>query len=982
MHIPKLPLARRAVVARLLAALTGCACLGVAPALSAQAAGATPPRTTGGTTAAPAAESVQTLEKFTVTGSYIPTNETAFTAGTSPVVRIDRKVIDETGLATVSEVLQQVTISNGGSVPISNNATGFTPAATAASLRGLGPDATLVLINGRRVAPYPVGSSGTTAFVDLNSIPLAAVDSIEILKDGASAIYGADAVAGVINIKMKRGLDGTQLMLNYGNTTNKDSSEFTAALITGAQTDKATAMVGFNYYKRNAIYNQDRSYSAIPPFLSSNASPLNLEITPAAAQAAGVTLTAAQAAAPTLFVASPATAANNGATPAAGYRVGTARPSTFNFNEFSMSYPRRDNRGLFAYAERKMFNTDNIKTYVDLTYQRANTENQLAPSATGNFTTAGQVELVIPARTATPLPLPNRTGRAATAGAFNPFNPFNVDITGGTRARLAEFGNRIFRNTTDATLITAGLRGDNIAGKWNFDAAYSFSSVRSTSRDTLVSASRFNRLLNGNDSFFQPGSADYLGTTLPYNPFGYFRNPIPNNQQIVSAALIDRKDDNESKFNQLSAVLSTGNLVDLPAGPVGFALGVDARHEQLDQFPDPFGLTGDLIGESVKAITRAQRKVWGVFGEWSIPVIRNVPGAHDLSVTAAVRHEDFTTHHQTTTVPKVGVRWQPIDESLTLRASWSKGFREPSLYQMFSSPTATLTPITHPLGTFPFEPEQSVTVAGNRRLEPEKTKYLNVGFVWSPQFRGLKGLTLGVDYWDIERTGTVVTNYQDTLNRFFGRVPGGAAGSAPGGLLPGESVVLFPNGSINVVNSVFFNIGDAKIAGFDYSASYAMKTDAIGRFEASTVWTMYSHYRQRAAAGGPFLELVNQDTGESTGGVNGYLRWKGRAQFEWAYKGFTTVIGANYTDGFWDVDLAGNTFFVKDSWIYDGQVSFALPTRFGSWANDTKLAIGGRNLFDRDPPYSAANGGNSTGYPGFLYNSEGRFLYLQVTRKF
>jgi len=440
MPASRLPSCRRARLARLFTAALVLGAFGLAtgPRLHAQAAPkpANPAAATGSTTAAPATttgEPVQSLEKFTVTGSYIPTNETAFTAGASPVVRIDRKVIDETGLNTVTEVLQQVTISNGGSVPISNNATGFTPAATSASLRGLGPDATLVLINGRRVAPYPIGNSGTTAFVDLNSIPLAAVESVEILKDGASAIYGADAVAGVINIKMKRGLDGTQVMLNYGNTTNKDSSEFSAALITGVQTEKASAMLGFNYYKRNAIYNQDRSYSAVPPFLSTNSSPLNLEITPAAAQAAGIVLTPDLAARPTIFAASPAASSNNGTTPPNGYTVGAGRSSTFNFNEFSMSYPRRDNRGMFAYAERKLFNSDNVKGYVDLTYQKANTENQLAPSATGNFTTAGQVELVIPARTANPLPLPDRTGRVAVAGAFNPFNPFNVDITGGTR---------------------------------------------------------------------------------------------------------------------------------------------------------------------------------------------------------------------------------------------------------------------------------------------------------------------------------------------------------------------------------------------------------------------------------------------------------------------------------------------------------------------------------------------------------------------
>jgi outer membrane receptor protein involved in Fe transport len=949
-----------------------------AVALAAVAAGVAQAQT------APAAgqDKVQKLDSFVVTGSYIPTNETAFTAGVSPVVRIDQKTIEQSGLGSTAELLQRVTVSNGGSVPISNNATGFTPAATSVSLRGLGAEATLVLINGRRVASYPVGAGGTTAFVDLNSIPLAAVDSIEILKDGASAIYGADAVAGVVNIKLKRGMDGTQMMLKYGNTTNKDSSEFTAALVSGAQTDKASAMVGFNYYKRNAIFNSDREYSKIPPFLSSNSSPLNLQITRAAALAAGVpaaSLPAGTSAA--IFAASPAADTNNGATAASGYKFTTGRSSAFNFNEFSMSYPRRDSRGVFAFADRKILGTDNIRAYIDVNYQNAATENQLAPSATGNFSGSG-VELVIPAKTASPLALPDGRARAAVAGAYNPFNPFNIDITGGTRARLAEFGNRIFRNQTDATLITTGVKGENIAGKWNFDAGYSFSAIKDTSRNTLVSASRFNRLLNANDTFFQPGSPDYLGTTTPYNPFGYYKVSIPNNAKIVGAALINTKDLNESKLNQVNAVISTGSLLDLPAGPVGFALGADARHEELAQAPDPYGTTGDLIGSSPSAVTTGQRKIWGAFAEWNIPVLRNLPGAHSLSTTVAVRHENFTSSSQTTTVPKVGVRWLPIDDSLAIRASWSKGFRQPSLYELFSTPTAGLTPITHPL-TKINEPEQDVTVAGNRRLAAEKTRYTNVGFVWSPQAAALKGLTIGVDYWDVNRTGTVTNNYQDTVNRFFGRVPGGAAGSAPGGLLPGESVVLFPNGDLKVVNSVFFNIGETKVAGLDYSLNYVLKTDRLGRFEFSTIWSQYTHYLQRSAAGGQFSELVNQATGGGTGSDDGYLRWRGRTELNWSYRGWSAGYTTTYTDGFWDVDgNSGKDFFVSPTWISDVQVAYNFQNKFGAWLADTKLTVGVRNVFDRNPPFASGNAGNSTGYPGFLYSSEGRFWYVSVNRKF
>lgn len=921
----------------------------------------------------------QKLESFVVTGSYIPTNETALTAGVSPVVNIDRKVIDQSGLTTTAELLQKITVSNGGSVPISNNATGFTPAATGVSLRGLGPGETLVLINGRRVASYPVGNGGTEAFVDLNAIPLAAVDSIEVLKDGASAIYGADAVAGVVNIKMRRGMDGTEASVQYGNTTEKDSSEVIASVITGAQTDKASVMVGFNYYKRNAIFNKDRDYSAVPPFLSSNSSPLNLNITRAAALAAGVPASSLPAGTgQSIKAAAPASSSNNGTTPATGYTYGTGNSSAFNFNEFSMSYPRRDNRGLFAYADRKIFNQDNIKGYVDVNYNRSNTENQLAPSATGNFQTFGQTTLVIPARTTSPLPNPDgTTTRVAAAGAYNPFNPFNVDIAGTSRARLAEFGNRIFRNSTDAALITAGIKGENIAGKWNFDAYYSYSSVIDTSINTLDSASRFNRLMNANDSFFQPGSPDYLGTTVPYNPFGYYKVTIPNNALIAHAALINTKDRDESYLNSFSAVISTGSLIDLPAGPVGFAIGADGRHEELNQYPDPYGATGDLIGSSVTPVSSGQRKVWGAFAEWNIPIMKAVPGAHSLNATAAVRHEDFMTNSKTTNVPKLGLRWQPVDDSLTVRASWSKGFREPSLYQLYSGSIAGLVNITNPNSKV-FEPEQTVTVSGNRNLAPEKSEFLNSGIVWSPQ--GLKGLTLSVDYWQAKITDAVSTDYQDTVNRAFGHSPTGATVS--GGLHAGESVLLLPDGSIDVVNATFSNVGLTKIAGFDYSANYIYKTDNIGRFDLATNWTMFTHYMTASNPASPLLEVISQAVPTGTGSDDGYLRWKGRAQVEWSYKGVSTMVGGNFTDGFWDLDLNGDPFFVKRTWVFDGQVSYKFQNRFGAWLADTKLTVGARNLFDKDPPYAAGNGGNSTGYPSFLYTSEGRFWYVALSRKF
>jgi iron complex outermembrane recepter protein len=921
----------------------------------------------------------QSLERFVVTGSYIPTTETAFSAGVAPVVRLDRKVIDQSGFNTAAELLQRVTVSNGGSVPISNNATGFTPAGTSVSLRGLGPEATLVLINGRRVAAYPVGTDGTTAFVDLNSIALSAVDSIEILKEGASALYGADAVAGVINIKMRRGIDGSEAFVSYGNTTNKDSSEVTASIITGAQTDRANVLVGVNYYSRNAIFNSDREYSAVPPFLSTNSSPLNLQISREAALEAGVP--ASQLPDRGSFYANSGIGTNNnGQLPASAYEFTAGRNSFYNYNETAQSFPERKNMGFFAFGERKVFGTDNLWLYADLSYQNAKTQNELAPSATGNFTGAG-TEIVIPARTANPLPTVDGRTRAAPAGAYNPFNPFNLDITGGTRARLAEFGNRIYRNETDSALLTLGLRGEDILGRWNFDAGFSYSEVQDTARNTLVSAARFNRLLNANDPIFNPGSSEYLGTTTPYNPFGYYRNPIASNAAVVDYARITTKDVNTSRLMQYNLVVSNGELLELPAGFLGVAFGGDWRQERLDQDPDAFGLTGDLIGSSPNAITRGQRKIAGAFVEAHVPLLRAIPGANSLTADVAVRHEQFLTSDRDVTVPKIGVRWQPVDDTVTVRASWSEGFREPSLFELYSTPTSFLAAVVNPTNGIG-NPEQDSTVSGNRRLEAEETEYLNAGIVWSPELAALRGLTLTVDHWQVKRDGTVRANVQNTVDRYFN--------VQPGGLLPGESVELFDDGEIRLVNSVFFNVGRTEARGWDFGANYVLNTARLGRLEFNTVWTLLDSYKEAAVPGAPMEQLMGEPT-DINSANDAYLKWKGRVQVEWAYRGFTAVLGTDYTDGFtdyfddeepWFERTPDEAFQVDARWIFGAQVSYNFRDRWGPWLADTRLTVGARNLFDRDPPFASGGYNNSTGYPGFLYNSEGRFLYVSLSRKF
>src|SRR5438477_468843 len=345
--------------------------------------------------------------------------------------------MSKSGQRTTEQFLQSLPTVNANVIPQSNNENGSNTAVGAATiaLRGFDARATLILIDGRRVAPYPTGNNPglvNVMFVDLNSIPAAAIDSIEILKDGAATTYGADAVAGVVNIKLRHDYQNyAETSVQYGNTEHEDSSEFLASAIFGVG-DNTTNITGvLNYYHRNSIANRDRAYSAVPPFLSSNASPYNLELSSdVAAAAGGLSLNPGG----TEFAGAPS--GTNGLAPASTYLYNAAarvRSSSgqlpgFDFNEFSLSYPEAERYGGYFAADHKVFG-DQMVLYADAYYQNVKTHNELAAPASGSFQTFGQTILAIPPHSpiapgAEPLNTPTHAETGVPADAFNPFNPF------------------------------------------------------------------------------------------------------------------------------------------------------------------------------------------------------------------------------------------------------------------------------------------------------------------------------------------------------------------------------------------------------------------------------------------------------------------------------------------------------------------------------------------------------------------------------
>ncbi len=1001
-------------------------------------------------------EEVVEIEEFIVTGSLLPTTETAYEARAVPIQVIEREVFDAAGFVTVEEFLQKLPINNGGSIPMQNNQVGFTPGASSASLRGLGPDSTLILINGKRLAPWPTGAGGTTAFIDLNSIPAAAIKRVEVLKEGASATYGADAVAGVINIITNSDYEGAELVTRYGNdSSSTDSSEFYSSLAFGLGNEQGNITGSIFFMKKNSIFHANRDFSSIPPFLSSNAIPMNMQISAAAAREGlglgpqglipGLDSEGVPSAQDRLIIvtsgpANPdgtrtpdANIENNDGNLTAGqytYLGGFGNHSRYNFNRLAQATPNIERFGSYINFNRKVFDSDHLTAYGDLSYTKAVALNSLAPTPTGNFRNLDGVSIVIPARTPVPISLPasNVDGEAAPGyvkyvspdrtpdtgddffrlselpnGAFNPFNPFNQDIESASRIRLEEFGLRARETNTDAYHATLGIQGKDMeigGAKWDFDTGFRLSRVEQLALSRLVSKSRLNRLMNAADPWFDPSSNQFLGARQPYNPFGasQFDGYLNENNRALArhaVTILKYSADSEILFGYTK--VSSSDLYRLPGGKLGLAFGYDWRKETIHQYPDPQGESGDIAGSSTQTATNANRSIQGSFFEAFVPIIGPEMDAviYSLDINLSGRFEDFITSNRSTFVPKFSFRLAPT-EQITLRGSWGEGFREPSLFELFSGKTAGLTSISNPWNPDDKNPEIDTTTAGNPALQPEESESYNVGIVFSP--RSLKGFTISLDYWQIERNGTVANNSQDTVDRIF----------AAGSVFPGESVQRDAQNNILQIETVFQNSGFKQFKGIDIDSSYVITTDSYGTFKwfFNFTWLLealiqdnpnrpiFDHVRYGTGTDfalrepqGSDLQIGSQD-GESLvittigGNEDGYLEYKFTTSFGWSYRNLDLYLQARYTSGFADINSNFELTEIDSRLLWNMKASYTLFANNSSWFANTTLTVGIDNLFDTDPPSAFAYYNNAFGYPGFLYEPDGRRYYLSFKKTF
>src|SRR5437763_2040316 len=373
----------------------------------------------------------------------------------------------------------------------------------------------------------------------------------------------------------------------------------------------------------------------------------------------------------------------------------------FNFNLYAGSYPKQERWGGYTAFEHKICD-DQFRIFGDFYYVDAKTHDELAPTATGPFEVLGRLALFVPPNHPFPGGVPPFGGPTPTEvgmspSAFNPFNPFEQIISGGTRARIFDFGDRLVDNENIAERFTAGVKGDKLFnGTWGYDGAFTYSQIEQTSRFQSVNGPRFERILNAADPLFDPTSSEFIGQTIPYNPMADTQHvTFASNLPLIDFATLNTRDLFTSKLATLDLNIYTTDLFDLPAGSVGLAFGGVFSRESYRIDPDDQNRLQQNAGVGKITPTKAGRTEWAIYAEALVPVFSpklNIPGFYSLEFTGGVGYEEWRNNDTNAAVPKVGMRWQPFDEQLTIRSTWGEGFLEPSMGQLYGPTVFALAP--------------------------------------------------------------------------------------------------------------------------------------------------------------------------------------------------------------------------------------------------------------------------------------------------
>ena len=867
------------------------------------------------------------MEALTVTGSNLRIGESAGAANLRVLTPAEIEASGQTNLASLLRKIPEI----GAQGFAENRVNTSSPGSAAVSMRGLGVNSTLVLINGRRVTLAPLGQGGSAAglgteqFVDLNMIPVAAIARIEVLKDGASAVYGADAVAGVVNIILKKDILEGSLSVSYGDYTGGINAPIVrGSFYTGAKENKTSLSIVGDWYRRSEFKFGELPQPVKRQLLLASNTPGSFVVPVGATDPiTGLVIPAGAAAAARTFTSDRAAAGPN-----ATFTRQLQTQNTFDANAAIRPQSEADRKGLVVTMRHEI--SSDLAGFLEFGWQKNKNVEGLSPA-------------------------PISTLNTITLPANNPFNPFGIALTSNATQtmffRFLELGERLTTTRNKMERLVGGLEGKLSKG-WTWDASTTWN--KETSHLDLKNFPSQDKV---NAALADTNRATALnlfanGTTIRNNP--------------ATLAGLDSGVTRDAKTELLAFdARTTGSAYTLPAGNIAVAIGGQWREEKFNDARTQVQLLNQ--GAPV-APAGGKRRVSAAYLEASAPLTsaaQKIPALHALELNAAARVESFSDDgvgH--TTVPRVGLRWQPVAKEITFRASWGRGFRAPALAELYLPQTTNVVfNIVDPAragkpgsnANDTITGQRLIRSGGNPLLAPEKSESTNFGAQFSPS--AIKGLSLSVDFYTVEvknRIGAAATPAIILANpALFGdaivRAAPTASDTANG--LPGE---------LREIRTVLGNFGSTKATGVDLAAEYRFAPGKLGRFTTRAAAALIKSQTLRTRPDLPQVETV---------GLYEIPRWRGDASVHWTREKMSAAVNVNYVGGF--QDTTPSPLFIKQQVTTDVQFGHALP-------GGLRATIGVNNVFDRNPPATTF----STGYAERVNNFLPRFAYLELTKKF
>lgn len=981
-------------------------------------------------------EQASQVEDVVVVGTNI---RGARTTAALPVVVADREQIEATGATTGDELLRtipqmgDVLFDSANNPQTSNSARGDV---NSVNLRSLGVGNTLVLLNGRRLVQHPTSQgtsdTGTVPVLSYNSnaIPVSGLERLEVLLDGAAAIYGADAVAGVVNTVLRDNIDGLTVSARYGGAEGTQMRDTEFNLFTGKNFGRGNVSLFANYAQRTALWASDQDFTR-----SDDIRPLFADYE----DFAGVqSLDGRSSHTPwaRLSVGSRAAIRSNGTAVTNSAGAFRFQPSSFgcgvevggdiclssgnhNFNTTNrdMRYDTRHETTVRPSVERlnlfltgRYDLTDSVEAFGEIGYYSAHSRavqppvvnlNQIWIPASNYYNPFGPVTFAD--GSANPNRLPGLTGVPA-AGL-----PVLM-----TNYRFVDTGFQVVKVDNYQARLLGGLRGEWRGFDWETALVYSEAEAEDVSPNINMTALQKQLALSTPDAY-NPFSGGCVATTS-------YGDCSPSSQAAIDAIVFDMRRLSRTTLTMADFKLSRGDLFNLPAGPVGMAVGIEARRETQEDDRDAnvdgtFTFTDMVTGETnlsnVSAVspnpdTKGSREVFSTYIEFALPLVSpemNIPLIYQLDMQLAGRYEHYSDFGSVAK-PKVAVAWDVVP-GVRVRGSYSEGFRAPNLEQTNATQYSRLASgvdyvrceadlragrIANFSACSQNTSGASLLVAGNPDLEPEESTNSSYGLVLQPSFipDRFGAFTFTIDRWRIEQEKIVgLLGAQTALALdYLNRVEGGSnplvnrRDPTPEDILLFEGTGLTPVGEVISINDRFINLQPQTVSGLDLGMNWSLRRTRFGTFIVNVNASKLDEFSRdpgdivnalyAARAAGTINAGTTLPETAQLVGQNGRPEWRVNASLTWRKGPIRAGLSSQYISDFDQPGLLGAS---NEAWVVDSRQTINAYVDY-EFPAETRLRLGVRDLTDQGPPL--ADGG----YRGTVHSPWGRYWYVNASKSF